>query len=340
MSSIFMIVDQGQNSLWRARDNQRVKEILDQSKSLEDKLAEAGIELKIDKEAQTKAAQSVATLEEARRVGNPKAAAQERLERVERQIKEIREEMRLAQAGGDRAKVAKLAQEAAKLAREIGKAAAEFSTGMANETAMAKDNASAPAATVGDAAVTGDAAAANGSASTDAASAPVAPVQQPAPLPVATAPAQPGVPAPGSDVPATPATNPGSDKGSLYSSLSAMIGDSKGMLSRWKEGDDFARRSDLVLSQIRSVMKDAKRSADEEESAVRRQTRRRAVEQGEKDLATAQDAVNGVRGAANPTASDTAEALTAALMKAVENTQTQIVVLPAGSVPPSVNMLA
>jgi hypothetical protein len=75
-----------------------------------------------------------AALEEAKRVGGPKAAAEQRLEEVERKIEELKLAMRFAH--GDRRKLAQLAHAAALLAREAGRAAKDYGIGVANAAAM------------------------------------------------------------------------------------------------------------------------------------------------------------------------------------------------------------
>lgn len=73
-------------------------------------------------------------MEQAKRVGGPKAAAEQRLEMVERRMAELK--MTARQAPGDKEKLAQLAREAAVLAREAGRAAKEYGSGVAAAAEM------------------------------------------------------------------------------------------------------------------------------------------------------------------------------------------------------------
>lgn len=76
-------------------------------------------------------------MKQAMQVSQPKARAEEKLQDAERRIKELRNEMRMAAARGDRAKVMQLAKEAAALAKQAGSAAKEFGRGVAASADMA-----------------------------------------------------------------------------------------------------------------------------------------------------------------------------------------------------------
>ena len=76
-------------------------------------------------------------MKQAMQVSQPKARAEEKLQDAERRIKELRNEMRMAAARGDRAKVMQLAKEAAALAKQVGNAAKEFGRGVAASADMA-----------------------------------------------------------------------------------------------------------------------------------------------------------------------------------------------------------
>nr|WP_246500372.1 hypothetical protein [Azospirillum rugosum] len=77
---------------------------------------------------------ALSALEEAKRVGGPKAAAEQKLEEVERKIAELKLMMRYSH--GNREKLAQLAREAAILAREAGRAAKQYGEGVAAAAEM------------------------------------------------------------------------------------------------------------------------------------------------------------------------------------------------------------
>lgn len=83
------------------------------------------------------AATALNAMKQAQQVSQPKARAEEKLQDAERRIKELRNEMRMAAARGDRAKVMQLAKEAAALAKQVGNAAKEFGRGIAASADMA-----------------------------------------------------------------------------------------------------------------------------------------------------------------------------------------------------------
>lgn len=74
-------------------------------------------------------ASALNAMEEAKRIGSPKAAAEQRLQEIERKIEQLKLMMRYAH--GDREKLAQLAREAAILARQAGRAAKEYGSGIA-----------------------------------------------------------------------------------------------------------------------------------------------------------------------------------------------------------------
>lgn len=76
----------------------------------------------------------VNALEEAKRVGGPKAVAAQRLEDVERKIAELK--MMMRHNHGDREKLVQLAREAAILAKQAGRAAKEYGAGVAAAAEM------------------------------------------------------------------------------------------------------------------------------------------------------------------------------------------------------------
>lgn len=82
------------------------------------------------------ASSAMTAMEQAQRIGNPKAHAEERLQDAERRIRDLKAEMRMAIARGDRDKAMKLAREAAALAKQVGQAAKDYGRGMAAAAEM------------------------------------------------------------------------------------------------------------------------------------------------------------------------------------------------------------
>lgn len=149
MSSILNVLNDGRNALFALHKASRA-ELMAPVKTLADKLEEAG--LKIDVSARALEGMNVAktVLEESRAINDPKAKAEERLEKAEARIRELRLLARLYAARGDPVKLAALAREAAAVARQVGKAAGEFAEGMAatterDETALSSTSASSSA---------------------------------------------------------------------------------------------------------------------------------------------------------------------------------------------------
>lgn len=130
----------GQSSMFRLQQAkkpwEREQRALDANGQLAQKAEHAqstpGFSLTPDQERDR--ASALTAMEEAKRVGGPKAAAAQRLEQVERKIEELKLAMRYAHH--DRQKLAQLAREAAILAREAGRAAKEYGTGVAAAAEM------------------------------------------------------------------------------------------------------------------------------------------------------------------------------------------------------------
>ncbi|WP_210211433.1 hypothetical protein [Azospirillum griseum] len=101
---------------------------------LADKAAQAARSFQLTPKQQRDHATAQSSLEEARRIGGPKAAAEQKLEQVERKIEDLKRMMRVMR--GDPAKLAQLAREAATLAREAGRAAKEYASGVAEAAKM------------------------------------------------------------------------------------------------------------------------------------------------------------------------------------------------------------
>lgn len=150
--SVFSVVADGQSGLFRLKQAKKPWE-----KELEAKDAQGQLAQKAERAQaltrpsakwQSDNSAARAALEEARRVGGPKAAAAARLEQVERRIEELKTAMRFAQS--DPQKLAALAREAALLAREAGRAAKEYGAGIkaAAELGLPGDSAAAAGGTM------------------------------------------------------------------------------------------------------------------------------------------------------------------------------------------------
>jgi hypothetical protein len=350
VSAIHTIVSQGQESLFRLKSG-RSYGIDRSAESLSDKLNSAGLALKIDPEAQRIASATVAAFEEARRIQNPKAQAEARMERAERRLEEIRREVRFAVASGDRDKLVQLSREAALAAREAGKAASEYGTGISNAAAMNKGGSSGDENTGNESqttltiqqtevdvslTVTSDG---------DTATAP--PSTAAAPPPEAMPPGQDnGIPSESGEEDFRSLIDQASDllgqvaEGSEdRPGLSVMFADNDRANARWKEADGFGRRVERLLAQCRAVITEAKRSNDTDMDIARRRARRKALEADDASVSEAQLAVNDLRAAAYGGGTDLAQALASAVMAATEGASAAPVVTPQ-TPPPVVNLLA
>lgn len=137
---IFGTLADGQSSMFRLQQAkkpwERESRATDATGQLAQKAekAQSSTGFSLTPEQERDRAAAMTAMEEAKRVGGPKAAAQQRLEQVERKIEELKLAMRYAHS--DRQKLAQLAREAAILAREAGKAAKEYGVGIANAAEM------------------------------------------------------------------------------------------------------------------------------------------------------------------------------------------------------------
>ena len=141
MSGIFSVLSNGQTGMFRVqqakKDWERAMEAMedkDATQRLADKADRAQQPFTMTPEQQRNHTAAVNALEEAKRVGGPKAIAEQRLEQVERKIAELKMMMRHNQ--GDREKLVQLAREAAILAKQAGRAAKEYGAGMAAAAEM------------------------------------------------------------------------------------------------------------------------------------------------------------------------------------------------------------
>lgn len=143
MNGIYTALSDGQTGMFRLQQAKKQWErdleamnAKDANQRLTDKADQARHPFALTPQQQRDHASAMTAMEEAKRIGGPKAAAEQRLAEVERKIQELKLMMRHAQ--GDREKLAQLAREAAILAREAGKAAKEYGAGMAAAAEMGK----------------------------------------------------------------------------------------------------------------------------------------------------------------------------------------------------------
>ncbi|GAA4258338.1 hypothetical protein [Azospirillum formosense] len=141
MNGIFSALSNGQNSLFQLqkakKDWERALDAMDYKDAkqrLADKAEQTKLPFAMTPEQQKNFTAVVNALEEAKRVGGPKAVAAQRLEDVERKIAELKMMMRHHQ--GDREKLVQLAREAAILAKQAGRAAKEYGAGVAAAAEM------------------------------------------------------------------------------------------------------------------------------------------------------------------------------------------------------------
>lgn len=132
MSSVFSVLSDAQAGMFRMQQAKKPWEKELEAKDAQGQLAQkaqrAAGSFRLTPDQLRGHAAAKAALEEAQRVGGPKAAAEQRLERVERKIQEIK--LAMQHARGDPQKMAQLAAEAGRLAKEAGRAAKEFGAGV------------------------------------------------------------------------------------------------------------------------------------------------------------------------------------------------------------------
>ena len=143
MNGIYSVLSDSQTGMYRLQQSKKQWERdleamqgKDATQRLTDKSNLARQPFALTPQQQRDHESAMTALEEAKRIGGPKAAAEQRLAEVERKIQELKLMMRHAQ--GDREKLAQLAREAALLAREAGKAAKEYGAGVAAAAEMGK----------------------------------------------------------------------------------------------------------------------------------------------------------------------------------------------------------
>lgn len=151
MSGIFSILSDGQSSLFRLQQARRSAggAGVGTSGTGADATAKSGGQHLADllkqgaasgssglSDYMRNASSAMTAMEQAQRIGNPKAHAEERLQDAERRIRDLKAEMRMAIARGDRDKAMKLAREAAAMAKQVGQAAKDYGRGMAAAAEM------------------------------------------------------------------------------------------------------------------------------------------------------------------------------------------------------------
>ncbi len=141
MSGIFSVQSDSQSSLFRLQQAKKAWErdmeamdAKDAKQRLTDKATAMQQPFALTPRQQQERSSALTAMEEAKRVGGPKASAEQKLEEVERKIAELKVMMRFSH--GNREKLAQLAREAAILAREAGRAAKEYGQGVAAAAEM------------------------------------------------------------------------------------------------------------------------------------------------------------------------------------------------------------
>lgn len=349
MSGIYTIVSDSANGLFRFKQAARPWEDRTGPETLADKARDAAAGFALDPAFVRGAAAAKAALEESRNIANPKAAAEDRIARVERRLKEIRSEARIAAARGDREKLASLAREAAQLARGAGRAAKEYASGVAAAAKMGVGGEDRNGSGIGTVIE-----------STTRVSQSNTTVQvreiefsltvtvpgegegaEPTTLSYTTSSQSTSVEANAWEweSSATVAARGNTDMaldlpGEVGAALAAvgrpiggfgtpegrqllatMLDDGDKSISRYKEADAFARRVEGAIGDAKAVIGEAKAANANEPDAKRRAERRKELDELEKSLSEAREEVNDLRGSAfgsSLTLSDVAAALMSA----------------------------
>lgn len=136
MAGVFSIMSDAAAGMYKLRQASRPWDDDGKSSTLQEKAENGAQAFSLDPEFVRGAQAAKTAMEEAIRIGGPKGAAEDRMAKAEKRLKEIRQEARLAAARGDREKLAQLAREAALLAREAGRAAKDYASGVAAAAQM------------------------------------------------------------------------------------------------------------------------------------------------------------------------------------------------------------
>ncbi len=334
MSGVFSVLSDAQAGMFRLQQARKPweKEIAakDARGQLAEKAARAAQPFQLTPQQMRDHATAKAALEEARRVGGPKAAAEQRLEQVERKIEELKLAMRFAH--GDRQKLAQLAHAAAMLAREAGRAAKDYAVGVANAAEMglpggAGTTGSAIGSAIGSSETTVTTTvtsltvrqtewsvslrvASGGDGPGDARSVP--PPEPPPEGPSLELPpdlgrmidgALSGLAGDGGFVSA----GAGSDR--AHATMQRMLADHDLKMSRYKEADAFGRRVEDVLHVAKRVVGEAKIANEWDESEKRRKERRDGFKLADTIIDAAQKEVDALRQAAFGSSADATDPL-------------------------------
>lgn len=308
MSSILNVLGDGRNALFSLHKTTRA-ELMAQPRTLADKLEAAGLTIDLSKTAWEGMNVAKAALEEARKIGGPKANAEERMEKAEARIRDLRLLARLYAARGDRAKLATLAREAAAVARQVGKAASEFSVGMAATTArdeggstqvslsssttltsvsVETSSSSSEAVLTSDPSTGADPAATltttNSSTTLSATSISLTSETS---LTIGSA----GSPVSSSD-------ESGSETGSS-TIWGGVMARGEAWRARHEEAEAFLRRGRVVLAQVKAIITEAKRAAETDPDEKAREERKKELEEYEKSISDANDSFKEVTASVN-----------------------------------------
>jgi len=305
MSSIMNVLGDGRNALFNLHKTTRA-ELMAQPKTLADKLEAAGLTVDLSSRAWQGMNIARTALEEARTIGGPKAAAEERLEKAEARIRELRLLARLYAARGDRVKLASLAREAASVARQVGKAASEFSVGMAATTARDEGSSSmsvSQTTTLSVASVEMSAASTSTSVSTAEGGAVDASLTTTSSSTTLAA----------TSVSITSETSLTVTAGDRSGSSSSETASTTGTATPWataiargeawrarhEEAEAFLRRGRAVLVQVKAIITEAKRANEADPDDLAREDRKKELEEDEKSISDANDAFKDVTAAVN-----------------------------------------
>lgn len=136
MAGVFSIMSDAAAGMYKLRQASRPWDDDGKSSTLREKADDGAMAFSLDPQFVRGAQAAKTAMEEAIRIGGPKGAAEDRMAKAEKRLKEIRQEARMAAARGDREKLAQLAREAALLAREAGRAAKEYASGVSAAAQM------------------------------------------------------------------------------------------------------------------------------------------------------------------------------------------------------------
>lgn len=299
MTGIFTVVSDSQSGQFRMKQKRAADAYLDGPKDtrqqLNEKTDEARHGFRLSPQQVRDAQSAITALEEAKRIGSPKAHAEQRMADVERRIQELRTEMRMAASRGDREKMMQLAREAAVLAREAGRSAKEFTAGV---TAAAEMGVGAgDEITYERTETTLTIASFELKVEVRIGSGDTAP-------PEPDLPAEEGVPQDMLDLAqaALAMVQSGelrrTDTPSARDMVQRLMGDNAQKLARYKEADVFGRRVEQAVASAKNVINEAKIANESDEDERRRKERREEFKLMDEDLAYAEEAVFDLRRAA------------------------------------------